>query len=102
MDLPLKKIIKIAKKYIYNLDVREILIGNITLLIKLLLRYFGSDKFGERTNIPKLSENTIWELTAQYPDMCTLDIIQFAYIQFFWKNSIFFQDVSNSEFGPIL
>ncbi len=34
---------KKAQKYIYNL--------NITLLIKLLLLCFGSDKFGERTNL---------------------------------------------------
>ncbi len=64
---------------------------NITLLIQLLLLCFGSDKFGERTNIPKHSENTIWELTVQLLEMCNLNIIKHI-----------FQDVSNSDFGPIL
>ncbi len=63
--------------------------------MRLLLLFWYSDKFGERTNIPKLSENT-----AQL--MCTLDITQFAYIQISWEKTNFFQDVSNSDFGAVL
>ncbi len=53
---------------------------------------FASDKFEQRTNIPKLSENTKWELTAQILEMCTLDIMQFTYIYIYiyiYLNSTF-------------
>ena len=63
---------------------------------------FGSDKFGEKENIPAFSENTIWELTAQLLEKRTLDIIQFAYMQNLWEKTKKFQDVSNSDFAPIL
>jgi len=45
----------------YKVDVNKIFMS----IIAFLLNYFSSDKFGERRNIPKLSENTIITVTAK-------------------------------------
>jgi len=71
------------------------------LLINDLILCSGSGKFGEKENITAFSENTIWEITAQLLEKCTLDILHFALWEKFVGKKKKNQDVSNSDFAPI-
>jgi len=83
--------VKTVNIYNYKVDVNKILITQYKPSYDFLLWRFGNDKF----DIPKLSENTmIINCTITRHVYCGY-IIQFAFFQKF-------QDVSNSDFEPIL